>query len=363
MFTVLARALLVNNCRTARIRRLKRVPAEHQDAVIFPMQNGLQHNRTTMDRTLDNIYYAVMHADDLALQRCFNIGIFKAASEGVLTSTCVRANGIALKEALEEVIPACPDLGVGVHICLNEGSTVSPPSAVPLLSGADGQFRCQGVKGFVRLACSGENREMREQVSREMRLQIETLLKKLTLDHLNGHWHIHAIPWIFDIAISLAEEYSIPFIRLPREPFHCSTLRFNWPALSNFGHYINVSRWIRSLKIRLSRSKIRSNDYLYGLLHSSSMNDDVTNDLILKHKGPGIIEFLFHPAFINGIIEPGYTSHYLRDYCNDSNRTRELEALCSDRVRFGFESRGFRLTNYRNLATIPGQLHKNLCIY
>lgn len=65
----------------------------------------------------------IIHADDLGLQYCFNHGILKGHQEGLLTSTCLRANGLALDHALTEVIAACPQLGIGAHICLNEGQS------------------------------------------------------------------------------------------------------------------------------------------------------------------------------------------------------------------------------------------------
>jgi predicted glycoside hydrolase/deacetylase ChbG (UPF0249 family) len=182
--------------------------------------------------------YLVINSDDLGTQYSGNAGIREAASHGLLSSVSVRANGVAFKEACADLLPAFPRLGVGVHICLNEGECVAPKTAVPLLTDEDGTYRFVGGIGFAKIAFHGTSRAFREQVETDMRAQIEAVASESgrPIDHIDGHQHIHMIPWIFKITLKLAEEYSIPFIRLSQEPFIAGALKYHKPRLLNIAH-------------------------------------------------------------------------------------------------------------------------------
>src|ERR1044072_4160095 len=65
----------------------------------------------------------IINADDLGLCRPFNEGIRRAATEGWLTSTCIRTNGTAVDAAIHDVLPSIPHVGVGVHLNIVEGRT------------------------------------------------------------------------------------------------------------------------------------------------------------------------------------------------------------------------------------------------
>jgi hypothetical protein len=74
----------------------------------------------------------ILEADDLGLLYAFNEGVLHAYPGGMLTSTRLRANGYAYDHAIHEVLPRCPALGVGLHLCLNEAEPVAPASCVRL---------------------------------------------------------------------------------------------------------------------------------------------------------------------------------------------------------------------------------------
>src|ERR1041384_6477412 len=142
----------------------------------------------------------IVETDDLGLSRSFNAGIRVAVARGVVTSTCVLVNGAAFDEAVEEVVPDFPALGLGVHLNIVEGSTTRP--AVPRGSLLLGQ----------------RNRTLLAEIEADYRHQIETALARLPrVDHLNSHQHSHALPALFEMVCRLAAEYRIPFVRSLRE--------------------------------------------------------------------------------------------------------------------------------------------------
>ena len=68
--------------------------------------------------------HLILHADDLGLCLAVNEGIRDSYENGFLTSTSLRVNGPAFQHAIKNVLPECPDLGVGLHLNLVEGKTL-----------------------------------------------------------------------------------------------------------------------------------------------------------------------------------------------------------------------------------------------
>ena len=63
----------------------------------------------------------IIEADELGLTESFNQGILHGYKEGILQSACLRTNGSAFYNAINYVIPECPNLGIGLHLNLVEG--------------------------------------------------------------------------------------------------------------------------------------------------------------------------------------------------------------------------------------------------
>ena len=84
----------------------------------------------------------IINADELGGCKSFNQGILEAANSGFLSSSSIRVNGAAYEQALNEVIPTCPNLGIGVHLNIVEGKAhhkCIPRSS--LLYHPDGTYR------------------------------------------------------------------------------------------------------------------------------------------------------------------------------------------------------------------------------
>jgi len=58
----------------------------------------------------------ILNADDFGMSEAFNRAVLEGYSSGILKSASLVANGDAFNEAWKNVIPSCPNLGVGVHL-------------------------------------------------------------------------------------------------------------------------------------------------------------------------------------------------------------------------------------------------------
>jgi chitin disaccharide deacetylase len=291
----------------------------------------------------------VINGDDLGLQHCFNEGIRIAHQKGLLTSASLRANGMALRDALETVLPSCPRLGVGAHLCLNEGKTVSPPGSLPRLADRQGWFRRTHAAGFLYMLLFA-SRALRHEVEREIRAQIEYLLARAPLDHVNGHQHIHMVPWIFETTLRLAEEYRLPWIRWANEPVDWVSLVKHRPRVIVLVHALNMRRLARKNGKLLSHSPVRHNHSFWGLLHTGTQSMSLVERSLGQAKQYPVSELLLHPGTPNHPLDHIYVCGVVEQYCRDPERQRELDTLCSAELRDTIQALGFRLTNYRELV-------------
>ena len=215
---------------------------------------------------------------------------------------------------------------------------------------SDGRFMYTGAKGYARLFFLGTRPDFREEVKNEIRAQILLLLEHIKLDHLSGHYHIHMLPWIFDICLSLAEEYKIPFIRIPQEPLIWSSYKHHMPSLLHLAHYAQLSFWSRWNKRKQFPAGIRSNDVFYGVSHCTAMTVPVVYETLSRHHKEGIVEMLFHPFM--PCEESYYISEATRKELATDHGVSEYEAISSPMVRRLIDEKGFVLTNYRELSEL-----------
>ena len=94
---------------------------------------------------------------------------------------------------------------------------LSPPERVPLPARPGRRLPLRLPR--LRRAATLLGRIDDAEVEAELRRQIERLLAAgLRLVHANSHQHLHVLPRIFEIVLRLAEEYRIPWVRVPRDP-------------------------------------------------------------------------------------------------------------------------------------------------
>lgn len=289
--------------------------------------------------------WIILEADDLGLLHAFNEGILEAYQRGSLTSTCLRANGFAFEHAVFEILPKCPNLAVGVHLCLNEADAVGPRERVAPLLAADGRLR-PGFAWLMRLARTPAGMAA---IEAELRAQIERVRNAgVAIDHLNSHQHVHMIPAIFDCVCRLAREFEIGAVRLTRELSH-SPLGFRrrvQPLINRnvIKHHL-LNYYARRNERYARQHRLPVTDYFLGVRYTGVMSVS-TIRAGLDEVPYGSVELLLHPARGPDPRDAHCPVRDLHRYVGTPRREGELRALCSDRLAEFLRREGWTPTTF-----------------
>jgi predicted glycoside hydrolase/deacetylase ChbG (UPF0249 family) len=276
----------------------------------------------------------VVTADDVGLHPGMTAGAVKAHDEGIVTACSVAATGRAFEPAVE-LLRDRPALDVGVHLTLAGEQPLSPPERVRTLVDRDGRFPRSFRAFTLRYLLGGI---AGAEVEEELRRQIERLLAAgLRVVHANSHQHLHVLPRLFEIVLRLAEEYHVPFVRIPCEPAvrRTSPRSLQIGILNSIGH---------SARRRLEQSEsVRSVDRTVGIMDAGRL----TVDRLFRILGDaeGVTELVCHPGIGDEVLAAEYDWGYGWD--------RETVALCDERVRDAVREKGIGLTSFSGW-TIPG---------
>jgi predicted glycoside hydrolase/deacetylase ChbG (UPF0249 family) len=299
----------------------------------------------------------IVEADDLGLCRSLNAGIRAAAAGGVLTSTCIRVNGAAFEEAVAEVVPEFPALGLGVHLNIVEGATTRPtvPHGSPLVDPGGG-YRMS----FPALLWRQRDRRLLAEIEADYRHQIETALARLPrVDHLNSHQHSHAVPALFEIVCRLAVEYDIPFVRLPRERFvvvGSPPSHFGGWYAANLVKVALLNNLARTNAESARRLGARTNDWFVGIAYTGRMNHRrIVGGLRAVPRDAGLVEVLAHPSLSVGDPAERFLDAAVRSYVMHPSRGIELTALVNPALREALTADGWTLTTYGRIGDLAGQ--------
>ncbi len=275
----------------------------------------------------------VLNADDFGMTSAYNTAILEGYETGILKSASLVANGDAYEEAVTKVIPACPELGVGVHLNIIEGKALA--AEIGLLTDSNGVFNNSYGQMIIK---SYQKKEFLEQAEKEFRAQIEKIKSSgIKPTHIDSHVHTHAIPPLFELVCKLAKEYEIPQIRTQFErpylvPDILIHLNLKYPvnlikiALLNSFTIIN--------KPKVKRYGLTTNDYLLGVGYTSMMSSlTVSSGLyVLKDKKNIVAEALIHPCrYDDGTID----GHF-----------REFQITRNAKLKSKIETLGYEIGNY-----------------
>ena len=259
----------------------------------------------------------IITADDVGLHRGMTDGAIQAHESGIVTACSVVANGAAFHHAVER-LRDFPKLSAGVHLTLVEERPVA--ADVESLVGAGGLLHGSYYDFVPRYFA----RRIRiDEVEREFRAQIEAILGAgITLQHANGHQHLHLLPRIFTLVQRLAEEYRIPYVRIVDEKKHGRGLRdLSVGVLSRLG------------RAARARCRVRTNDRTIGVTHAGHIS--ASSLIALLDDVDGTTELVCHP----GIGEPEL--HQAYDWAYEWEA--ETRALCDPALREAIASRGIEL--------------------
>ena len=256
----------------------------------------------------------IVTADDFGAAREVNDAVQEAHRHGILTAASLMVSAPAAAEAVA-IAKANPRLRVGLHIVLVEGRPTLPPSAVPDLVDASGNFRTD-------MAASAASMFFFPKVRRQLEAEVEAQFSAfsatgLDLDHVNTHKHFHLHPSIASAILKAGRKHGLRAMRVPLEPH--AVLRKAEPG-AKLPSALATSPWARIARARLRTAGMRVPDQVFGLAWSGAMTPARVLGLI-ENLPEGLSEIYLHPA--TGAYQgsaPGY------------RYAEELAALTAPRV-------------------------------
>lgn len=275
----------------------------------------------------------ILNADDFGMSAAFNQAVLEGYQAGILKSASLVANGDAFDEACKNIIPACPDLGVGIHLNIIEGKSLC--LNLDKLTDDEGNFN----NSFGQLLLKSLNHKddsFMEQLEKEFRAQIEEVMKRTKVTHIDSHVHTHSIPRIFELVCSLAKEYGIKQVRTQFEKPY---------IMPDIHRHLTLAYPINLIKVMLLNFftlinehtvkdyELNTNDYLIGVTYTSMMNSlAISYGLMAIKQDDVTVEALIHPCrYDDGTID----NHFV-----------EFQITKNMKLKEKIENLGFEITNY-----------------
>jgi predicted glycoside hydrolase/deacetylase ChbG (UPF0249 family) len=277
----------------------------------------------------------VVNADDFGISERVNEGIIQAHREGVVTATSLLAVGRAFEHAVH-LSRAVPSLDVGVHLTHVAGVPLLQKNSSP--ADIDGGFP-PSAAAFAWRWLTG--RIPRADVDAEWSTQIERVLASgIRVSHVDSHQHVHALPGLAGLTLSLAARYRIPFVRIPVE-----RLRTDWPPSLHgirrtFGSALLRVSWTLA---RLESAGTAENRPLRFLgFHDGGRLDRQRLRRMLDSLRPGrAYELMCHPGF-----QPEEPDVKIWQYRHEL----ELQTLADPLIQSEIAARGILLCSFKDLT-------------
>ncbi len=277
----------------------------------------------------------ILNADDFGMSKAFNKAVLEGYHSGFLTSASICANGEAFDPAVNEIIPECSDLGIGVHLNIIEGKSLQNFTDTFSLTNSNNEFN----KGYLKLIYLSDNSLFLEKVEQEFRLQIEKVLKFTKVDHLDSHVHVHAIPKIFEVTCKLAKEYGINQVRTQYEKFY---------IVPDIIKHINIKYPLNILKILLLNAftsknreiikqyNLQTNDFLIGVGYTGLMDEESIYQGLCKIEENAVVEAIIHPCNFSNLK------------MSKNQHQKEFKITQNMDLKDKIQRLGFEIGNYKN---------------
>lgn len=278
----------------------------------------------------------IVNADDFGLHSSVNHGIIEGYEKGCIRSTSFVAAGVAAEEAAE-LAKKNPGLGVGIHLTLVAERPVLPPPQVPSLIGENGYllpnhaaFICRYMTGGICM----------EQLYSECEAQILRAMEMgVRLTHIDSHQHLHVLPGVIRMVLSLAKKYGFTKMRLPAEPF-----LFTGGYPTSAGRYMakcGLTSCARIVKGAIRRAGIMTPDSFFGMLAGGHLYTPHFLSM-LRALPDGVSEIMVHPGKDNRVLDDIYHWAY--------HWEEELASVTSAEAMKMIEERQIRLISYEELT-------------
>jgi predicted glycoside hydrolase/deacetylase ChbG (UPF0249 family) len=277
---------------------------------------------------------------------------------GVVSSATLMANGAAFDDAVTSARSA-PNLSVGCHVVLVDGTPVSPPDAVDTLlaiRSAEPDKFYSSLSAFAARAMLGGFD--RDQLVAEVTAQIRKIQSTgLQVTHLDTHKHAHIFPEILAALLRAARICGIRAIRNPFVPVKAMPARLfkgKRDLWKRYGQVRMLHTFSGQFLQRTKRAGLLTPDGVVGVIETGSAvspNDSPGDSSgyssllrqTLASLPEGTWEFVCHPGYNDADLRAARTR--LLD-----SREEERRLLTSAELRQFLEEQKIRVISYREFA-------------
>ena len=226
----------------------------------------------------------IVNADDYGYFRSVSQGILDAAQYGAVNATGIMATGQCLDEMLP-LLALDSRIDAGVHLNLTYGEPVT--AAMSRALAPWGSSFPDKYKMALAILLGKVPLDIIEQ---ELSAQVERCLQGgVTLQFLNSHEHIHMLPAIYKMTLSLARQFNIPFVR------HTQA---DWTGIPGVGAMAR-NMIIQVLGSMNSRTEGPSRVSCIGVGCSGRLDLDYLRKLFAGLQPGNVYELMCHPGHFN----------------------------------------------------------------
>lgn len=283
---------------------------------------------------MKNVKRLIVNADDFGRHELINQAVEKGVAEGCLRSATIMPGGRAFASAVA-VAKRHEELGVGIHFTLVNGFPVLPPAEIPSLVTAEGVFYDDYTVFVKRYALGKVNFE---EVRAELAAQLQKLQQSgLALTHADSHQHMHTLPGIIDIVLSLAKAAGIRAVRTPRSPLFSG----EFGGLGQLIGRLGLGTLARVSAFKAGRKGLATPEHFAGIVAGEAVSEAYLLDIV-RQLQPGTTEVMMHPGLDNKVLVPACAWEH--DF------EAELAAILSPALRELAASEQVEIVNFRALA-------------
>jgi chitin disaccharide deacetylase len=292
----------------------------------------------------------IINADDFGLTAGVNRAILETHLEGVVSSATLMANGPAFEDAVSKARSA-PNLSVGCHVVLVDGTPVSLPSTVDTLlaiRSAEPDKFYSSLSAFAARAMLGGFD--RDQLVTEITAQIRKIQAAgLQVTHLDTHKHAHIFPEILVAIMRAARICGVRAIRNPIVPVKSLPAKLfkGKPELwKRYGQVRMLHSFSGQFRKRTKRAGLLTPDGVIGVIETGSLESSGYGSLLrqtLAGLPEGTWEFVCHPGYNDADLRAANTR--LLD-----SRDEERRLLTSPEFRQFLDEQNIRVISYRDFV-------------
>lgn len=302
------------------------------------------------------IRYLIINADDFGYTHGVTEGILQVWKDGIVTSTSAMINMPGAPERVSKARQTHPELPVGLHLNITDGTPVLPAEKVSSLVDDQGRFM-PPLKLVERL-----QHVSLDELRSELQAQAELLLSTgVQFDHIDYHQAMVAMYTPFyPLVMELAEKYNVSV----RNPVPISV--YGHIKLKGGGGSITAMREMMKFGMRhpilamklmpkmspsafkqqsqaLTEKDILTTDWFVDSFYGNATVENFIS--MLEQLPAGISEVMVHPAIVDDElrdIQDGYLEA----------REVELNVLLDPRVREALDENHIQLIDFGELKNL-----------